>query len=90
MAPPSLIANGGGVDIKSPVTSRVSTVYSEVQNSRLDHPLSLPSVFDKPFKVVNGPPSSAAGNPGFFFILIFIFCIYMIESIVFYLTTLAQ
>ncbi|KAL8268077.1 hypothetical protein R6Q59_001875 [Mikania micrantha] len=64
MAPPSLVANGGdSVAGKSPSISRVSSVYSEVQNSRLDHPLALPSVFAKPFKVVNGPSSSAAGNP---------------------------
>ncbi|KVH96890.1 hypothetical protein Ccrd_001016 [Cynara cardunculus var. scolymus] len=64
MAPPSLVANGGDIAVgKLPVTSRVSSVYSEVQNSRLDHPLALPSVFAKPFKVVDGPSSSAAGNP---------------------------
>ncbi|KAJ0791492.1 putative diphosphate--fructose-6-phosphate 1-phosphotransferase [Helianthus annuus] len=58
MAP---LPNGGG---KSPMTSRLTSVYSEVQNSRLDHPLALPSIFRNPFKVVDGPASSAAGNPG--------------------------
>lgn len=62
MAPASLVSNGGN----APVTSRVSSVYSEVQNSRLDHPLDLPSVFAKPFKVVDGSVTSAAGNPGTF------------------------
>ncbi|GJT78588.1 pyrophosphate--fructose 6-phosphate 1-phosphotransferase subunit beta-like protein [Tanacetum coccineum] len=57
--PPSLVlSNGGNV-----TTSRVSLVYSEVQNSRLDHPLALPSFFDKPFKVVDGSVTSAIGNP---------------------------
>lgn len=38
------------------------SVYSEVQVSRIDHALPLPSVFKSPFKIVDGPPSSAAGN----------------------------
>ncbi|CAI9086849.1 OLC1v1020770C1 [Oldenlandia corymbosa var. corymbosa] len=44
-------------------TGRFHSVYSEVQSSRLDHALPLPSVLRKPFQVVDGPPSSAAGNP---------------------------
>ncbi|KAI3829398.1 hypothetical protein L1987_03521 [Smallanthus sonchifolius] len=61
MAP---LPNGGeGGGGKSPITSRMTSVYSEVQNSRLDHPLALPSIFRNPFKVVDGPASSAAGNP---------------------------
>nr|GME13942.1 pyrophosphate--fructose 6-phosphate 1-phosphotransferase subunit beta [Ipomoea batatas] len=63
MAPAiSLLANS---DIASAKTStgRYASVYSEVQNSRLDHPLPLPSVLRKPFKVVDGPASSAAGHP---------------------------
>ncbi|XP_020259124.1 pyrophosphate--fructose 6-phosphate 1-phosphotransferase subunit beta-like [Asparagus officinalis] len=36
---------------------------SEVQTSRLNHPLPLPSVLKSPFKIADGPPSSAAGNP---------------------------
>lgn len=42
---------------------RLADVYSEVQASRLNHALPLPSVLKKPFKIVDGPPSSAAGNP---------------------------
>ncbi|KAJ4980672.1 hypothetical protein NE237_031509 [Protea cynaroides] len=42
---------------------RFASVYSEVQNSRLSHSLPLPSVLKNPFKIVEGPPSSAAGNP---------------------------
>ncbi|TQD98738.1 hypothetical protein C1H46_015647 [Malus baccata] len=66
MAQPSLIANGGAAGVESvpaPVTGRFASVYSEVQASRIDHPLPLPSVLRKPFKVVDGPASSAAGNP---------------------------
>ncbi|GAB2212606.1 hypothetical protein Drorol1_Dr00020582, partial [Drosera rotundifolia] len=43
---------------------RFASVYSEVQKSRLDHSLPLPDVLEGNFEVVDGPPSSAAGNPG--------------------------
>lgn len=61
---PSLVANA---DL-SPVTSgtvkgRVASVYSKLQTSRIDHALPLPSVLKNPFKIVDGPASSAAGNP---------------------------
>ncbi|KAM5588806.1 pyrophosphate--fructose 6-phosphate 1-phosphotransferase subunit beta [Rosa sericea] len=59
---PSLVANGG-VSSPAPVSGRVSSVYSEVQSSRIDHELPLPSVLKKPFKLVDGPASTAAGNP---------------------------
>ncbi|KAL2524088.1 Pyrophosphate--fructose 6-phosphate 1-phosphotransferase subunit beta 1 [Abeliophyllum distichum] len=59
----ALIANGEIATVKSPATGRYASVYSEVQSSRLDHPLPLPSVLKNTFKVVDGPPSSAAGNP---------------------------
>ncbi|KAL2473420.1 Pyrophosphate--fructose 6-phosphate 1-phosphotransferase subunit beta 1 [Forsythia ovata] len=59
----ALIANGEIATIKSTATGRYASVYSEVQSSRLDHPLPLPSVLKNTFKVVDGPPSSAAGNP---------------------------
>ncbi|XP_077216797.1 pyrophosphate--fructose 6-phosphate 1-phosphotransferase subunit beta-like [Tasmannia lanceolata] len=42
---------------------RVADVYSEVQTSRLNYPLPLPSVLKKPFQIIDGPKSSAAGNP---------------------------
>ncbi|XP_073276589.1 pyrophosphate--fructose 6-phosphate 1-phosphotransferase subunit beta-like [Primulina huaijiensis] len=42
---------------------RSASDYSEVQASRLEVSLPLPEVLRKPFKVVDGPPSSAAGNP---------------------------
>ncbi|WOG98833.1 hypothetical protein DCAR_0418178 [Daucus carota subsp. sativus] len=37
--------------------------FSEVQSSRLKLSLPLPSVLKDHFRVVDGPPSSAAGNP---------------------------
>lgn len=62
---PSLITNGDVAAIKKDsATGRVSSVYSEVQTSRIDHALPLPSVLRNTFKIVDGPPSSAAGNPG--------------------------
>ncbi|KAG6754630.1 hypothetical protein NC651_026193 [Populus alba x Populus x berolinensis] len=65
MAPPSVI--NGAVAASSgnsaPATGRVASVYSEVQSSRIDHALPLPSVLQNPFQIVDGPPSSAAGNP---------------------------
>lgn len=62
---PSLVVNGDLAPVKSgAVTGRVASVYSEVQSSRIDHALPLPSVLNKPFKIVDGPASSAAGNPG--------------------------
>lgn len=43
---------------------RCASVYSEVQTSRLKVSLPLPSVLKSSFDVVDGPKSSAAGNPG--------------------------
>ncbi|KAF1895395.1 hypothetical protein Lal_00044045 [Lupinus albus] len=63
---PSFVQNGG---IPAPrtapisITGRFASVYSDVQNSRVDHALPLPSVLKKPFTIVDGPKSSAAGNP---------------------------
>ncbi|XP_027184629.1 pyrophosphate--fructose 6-phosphate 1-phosphotransferase subunit beta-like [Coffea eugenioides] len=56
----TLLSNG---DAKPQNTGRFTSVYSEVQNNRLDHSLSLPAVLRKSFQVVDGPPSSAACNP---------------------------
>ncbi|KAG6778463.1 hypothetical protein POTOM_014798 [Populus tomentosa] len=44
-------------------SGRYASVYSEVQSSRIDHALPLPSVLKNPFKIVDGTRSSAAGNP---------------------------
>ncbi|XP_047330324.1 pyrophosphate--fructose 6-phosphate 1-phosphotransferase subunit beta-like [Impatiens glandulifera] len=62
----AVVSNGNGHIAgknPTPASGRSISVYSEVQTSRLDHALPLPSVLKKPFKVVEGPPSSAAGNP---------------------------
>lgn len=64
MATAALVGNGDLPAVKPPSTGRYAAVYSEVQNSRLDHPLPLPSVLKSSFNIVDGPPSSAAGNPG--------------------------
>ncbi|XP_051124941.1 pyrophosphate--fructose 6-phosphate 1-phosphotransferase subunit beta [Andrographis paniculata] len=59
----ALIGNGDYTAAKAPSTGRYASVYSEVQNSRLDHALPLPTVIRDSFKVVDGPTSSAAGHP---------------------------
>ncbi|KAG2594678.1 pyrophosphate--fructose 6-phosphate 1-phosphotransferase subunit beta-like [Panicum virgatum] len=46
-----------------PSPGRLASVYSEVQTSRLHHALQLPSVLTSQFSLVDGPPSSATGNP---------------------------
>lgn len=56
------LANGTSGVAKS-ATSKDVSAYSVVQASRLDHKPPLPSVFEGPFKVVRGPPTTAAGNP---------------------------
>ncbi|KAE7995348.1 hypothetical protein FH972_000157 [Carpinus fangiana] len=61
--PPTLVANGD-VAAGKPATGRIASVYSEVQTSRIDHALPLPSVLRSSLKIVDGPASSAAGNPG--------------------------
>lgn len=61
---PSFVFNGDLLAAPPAVTGRVASVYSEVQTSRIDHDLPLPSVLKGSIKVVDGPPSSAAGNPG--------------------------
>ncbi|XP_050288430.1 pyrophosphate--fructose 6-phosphate 1-phosphotransferase subunit beta [Quercus robur] len=66
MASPTLVPNGdiaAIVSASSPVTSRFAAIYSEVQRSRIDHELPLPSVLRNSFKIADGPASSAAGNP---------------------------
>ncbi|KAM7525256.1 hypothetical protein LguiA_015158 [Lonicera macranthoides] len=59
----ALLPNGNLAAGEPPATGRFASLYSEVQNSRLDHALPLPSVIKNPFKIVDGPLSSAAGNP---------------------------
>ncbi|KAI3989315.1 hypothetical protein MKX01_026898 [Papaver californicum] len=58
-----MATSNGGTDAKSSRTFKLASFYSEVQTSRLNHSLPLPSVLRKPFNVDDGPKSSAAGNP---------------------------
>uniref|UniRef100_A0A0D6R478 Pyrophosphate--fructose 6-phosphate 1-phosphotransferase subunit beta n=1 Tax=Araucaria cunninghamii TaxID=56994 RepID=A0A0D6R478_ARACU len=55
-------ANGAAAQ-KAAASTRDVSVYSEVQSSRLDHQLPLPGVLKGAFKLVSGPPTTAAGNP---------------------------
>jgi len=64
---PAMVANGD-VSVANSVPALVGgrfAVYSELQRSRIDHALPLPRVLTGNFQVVDGPNSSAAGNPGF-------------------------
>ncbi|KAK4588472.1 hypothetical protein RGQ29_019462 [Quercus rubra] len=66
MSHTTLVPNGdiaAVVSASAPVTGRFAAIYSEVQRSRIDHALPLPSVLRNSFKIVDGPASSAAGNP---------------------------
>ncbi|CAL2249332.1 unnamed protein product [Prunus armeniaca] len=54
--------SSSSVNLKA-VPGRLTSSYSEVQASRLDVSLPLPSVLKSSFSVVDGPKSSAAGNP---------------------------
>lgn len=57
------VPNGDASAQKQAAPTRDISVYSEVQSSRLDHQLPLPSVLEAPFKLVSGPPTTAAGSP---------------------------
>nr|ABK26333.1 unknown [Picea sitchensis] len=57
------VSNGDVSAHKQAALTRDISVYSEVQSSRLDHQLPLPSVLEAPFKLVSGPPTTAAGSP---------------------------
>lgn len=57
------VSNGNAFGQKQAALTRDISVYSEVQSSRLDHQLRLPSVLKAPFKLVSGPPTTAAGSP---------------------------
>ncbi|TVU11836.1 hypothetical protein EJB05_45444, partial [Eragrostis curvula] len=60
MAAAAVTSNGAA---NGPAPGRLASVYSEVQTSRLQHALPLPSVLRSNFSVADGPASSAAGNP---------------------------
>ena len=67
MAAAAVTSNGGAAAAANgPSPGRLASVYSKVQTSRLLHALPLPSVLRSDFSVVDGPASSAAGNPGKF------------------------
>ncbi|KAE8676331.1 Pyrophosphate--fructose 6-phosphate 1-phosphotransferase subunit beta [Hibiscus syriacus] len=40
-----------------------SDIYGEFQSNRLNHTPPLPSILKNPFRVVDGPATTAAGNP---------------------------
>ncbi|XP_062153148.1 pyrophosphate--fructose 6-phosphate 1-phosphotransferase subunit beta-like [Alnus glutinosa] len=50
-------------DAGKAVPGRLAAVYSKVQTSRVNISLPLPSVLKSSFNIVDGPPSSATGNP---------------------------
>lgn len=56
----------------SVAVGRLASICSEVQTSCLNHALSLPSVLKAPFTIVDGPSSSAPGNPGMDLIVVFL------------------
>ncbi|KAK6932783.1 hypothetical protein RJ641_002407 [Dillenia turbinata] len=58
-----MASSNGDIKPKTTTTGRYASVYSEVQASRLRHSLPLPSVLKSNFKILDGPQSSAAGNP---------------------------
>ncbi|XP_021274377.1 pyrophosphate--fructose 6-phosphate 1-phosphotransferase subunit beta-like [Herrania umbratica] len=60
---PAVATNGFADTRKEEGPSRLPSVYSELQSNRLNHSPPLPSILKSSFKVVDGPPTSAAGNP---------------------------
>ncbi|KAH9793384.1 Pyrophosphate--fructose 6-phosphate 1-phosphotransferase subunit beta 1 [Citrus sinensis] len=59
----SIMSNTNAPTVKKDGPGRLASVYSELQTSRLNVSLPLPSVLKKTFNVVDGAPSSASGNP---------------------------
>ncbi|GAY55211.1 hypothetical protein CUMW_162660 [Citrus unshiu] len=57
------MSNTNAPTVKKDGPGRLASVYSELQTSRLNVSLPLPSVLKKTFNVVDGAPSSASGNP---------------------------
>ncbi|KAJ9682495.1 hypothetical protein PVL29_018421 [Vitis rotundifolia] len=49
---------------RTPSPTVLAAMYSEVQTSRLNRSLPLPSVLKSLFKIVYSPLSSVTGNPG--------------------------
>ncbi|XP_030459545.1 pyrophosphate--fructose 6-phosphate 1-phosphotransferase subunit beta-like isoform X1 [Syzygium oleosum] len=59
----SAASSNGRAAPEEAVLGRCAALYGEVQRSRLHRSLPLPSVLGRSFHVVDGPPSSAAGDP---------------------------
>ncbi|KAK2649056.1 hypothetical protein Ddye_016545 [Dipteronia dyeriana] len=55
-------SNGSATTVKSDGLGRLASDYSELQSSRLDVSLPLPSVLKNSFNDVDGPPSSGTGD----------------------------
>ncbi|XP_031276294.1 pyrophosphate--fructose 6-phosphate 1-phosphotransferase subunit beta-like [Pistacia vera] len=55
--------SNGFVAVKNDEPGRFVSLYSELQIRRLNVSLPLPTVLKNSFHIVDGPPSSAAGNP---------------------------
>ncbi|XVE72436.1 hypothetical protein DITRI_Ditri11bG0039400 [Diplodiscus trichospermus] len=61
---PAVANNGSPVTRREELPSLLpSAIYSELQCNRLNHTPPLPSILRNSFKVVDGPPTSAAANP---------------------------
>ncbi|KAI8551992.1 hypothetical protein RHMOL_Rhmol06G0230600 [Rhododendron molle] len=58
-------ASNGSATASIPPPGRLASGYSELQERRLNVDLPLPSVLKNSIDVVDGPPSSAAGNPDY-------------------------
>ncbi|KAE9457940.1 hypothetical protein C3L33_10160, partial [Rhododendron williamsianum] len=58
-------ASNSSATASNPPPGRLASGYSELQESRLNVDLPLPSVLKNSIDVVDGPPSSAAGNPDY-------------------------
>ncbi|KAJ0051638.1 hypothetical protein Pint_01973 [Pistacia integerrima] len=55
--------SNGFLAVKNDEPGRLLSLYSELQIRRLNVSLPLPTVLKNSFHIVDGPPSSAAGNP---------------------------
>ena len=72
------MSNTNAPTVKKDGPGRLASVYSELQASRLNVSLPLPSVLKTTFNVVDGAPSSASGNPGI--VPLIYICIYIMQT----------
>ncbi|KAI4308362.1 hypothetical protein L6164_031445 [Bauhinia variegata] len=63
LSPPHSLLQPPSLNSKMAVPGRAVSVYSELQSRRLEVSLPFPSVLKSSFQVVEGPKSSASGNP---------------------------